>query len=298
MKILYISKAESADFLCDTLFHGLRTLLGPNIVDVNRLWFAYKDGFADGVPWHTFYGLLPGDQDVDRTDILEKIRKKYFDYIFYGSVHRCRTYLPDALASSSKLVFVDGEDDDFCAFERIEPQNISPPESKGYRLPRVGFYFKRELPSSSTAIPIQFSMPKEKVVLDMPKKVRLIAPVDPRDPATYKFSTQSEYFQQYGESYFAFTMKKGGWDCARHYEIIAAGAIPYFLGLDHCPEGTLTFLPKTTLLSARILCDNWWKNSPTDRSDWDSTMADIRENFFRHLTTEAMAKYVLERISR
>ena len=43
-------------------------------------------------------------------------------------------------------------------------------------------------------------------------------------------------------------MKKGGWDCLRHYEIMMNGCIPIFEGLIDCPQLTLTTLPKSELL--------------------------------------------------
>ena len=33
------------------------------------------------------------------------------------------------------------------------------------------------------------------------------------------------------QAWFALTRPKGGWDCLRHYEILAAGTLPYFLDL-------------------------------------------------------------------
>lgn len=299
MKILYISKGESADFLCDTLFHGLRTLLGPDVVDVERLWFTYENGFENRIPWHTFYGLLPDDRDVDRTDISSKIRNRYFDFIFYGSVHRCRFFLPEVLEiyPTSKIVFIDGEDDfDLFAFQRIEIQNMfsDPP---GYTIPKTEFYFKRELSHSGLAIPIQFSIPKEKIVTKIPEKTRLMAPMDPRDRSTYKYPTQAGYFAQYSDSCFGVTMKKGGWDCARHYEIIAAGAIPYFENLEECPVGTLTFLPKSELILARKLCDSSGGSLlHLDMELYQNFLSKVRTILDSHLTTEAMAKYVLDRV--
>lgn len=44
---------------------------------------------------------------------------------------------------------------------------------------------------------------------------------------SYSYDTEAEYNKQYSESYFAVSSKKAGWDCLRHYEIIAAGCIPY-----------------------------------------------------------------------
>jgi hypothetical protein len=48
----------------------------------------------------------------------------------------------------------------------------------------------------------------------------------------------------YHRARFAYTQKKGGWDCLRHYEIMANGCIPIFRGLDQCPVDTLTTFPK------------------------------------------------------
>ena len=49
----------------------------------------------------------------------------------------------------------------------------------------------------------------------------------------------------YQNSLFSLTYRKTGWDCLRHYEILASGSIPLFLDLEKCPEDTTT-LPKTT----------------------------------------------------
>lgn len=40
---------------------------------------------------------------------------------------------------------------------------------------------------------------------------------------TYIFENEEEYYNDYKKSLFAITRKKGGWDCMRHYEILACG---------------------------------------------------------------------------
>lgn len=37
---------------------------------------------------------------------------------------------------------------------------------------------------------------------------------------------EHRYYDDYSRSYFAVTRRKGGWDCMRHYEILAAGTHP------------------------------------------------------------------------
>ena len=50
--------------------------------------------------------------------------------------------------------------------------------------------------------------------------------------------------------------KKNGWDCLRHYEILANGSIPLFIKLDDCPNNTLTSFPKKELLKFYNLYNN------------------------------------------
>jgi hypothetical protein len=52
-------------------------------------------------------------------------------------------------------------------------------------------------------------------------------------------------------------MKKAGWDCMRHYEILGNNCIPYFVGLEDCPKNTLANLPKELLLEAKDLAGNF-----------------------------------------
>src|SRR5262245_27711032 len=127
MKILYISNAHGADYLADLCFHGLRSLLGPDCVDVKRIGHMYTD--SEHYYFHSLYKLLP-DIPVDREDIVGKIRARYFDAVIYGSVHRCLDYfdLVRALYPRDRIVFLDGEDDG----------NIT--GQLGH-----GWYFKREL---------------------------------------------------------------------------------------------------------------------------------------------------------
>jgi len=284
MKILYVSEGLNPDYLCDLLLHGLRTLLGPDVVDIRRIASVYRDYFFTGSfneeekrgRWYTVYGLLPDDNGVDRTDIVNKIRNKYFDYVIYGSVHRCLFFLKEVRDSydANEIIFIDGED-------HTDIASI-----------HGGYYFKRELSQfRSDVVPIQFAVPKEKVVTDIPEKIRNMAPCDSRNRDSFVFNTELEYYRQYGESYFAYTERRGGWDRIRHYEIIAAGALPYFNDLESCPVSTLTFLPKHELFEARKLCDNNF-----NRAKWDELFGEVRKCMFEKLTTEALAKYVIDTV--
>ena len=286
MKILYISKGRKPDYQCDMLFHGLRSLLGPDVVDVNRIWFMYADSFGPGKHdlsecygrGFTLYGLLADDSNVDRTDIRKKIKNRYFDLIIYGSVHRDRSFFNKVRSNypPSKIIFIDGED---------EPGTAS--------VLGQGIYFKRELVDAD-ALPIQFAIPKEKIVPEIPMKTRQISPHAPWEiPPGPRYEKESDYYKDYGQSYFAKTRKKAGWDCLRHYEIMAAGALPYFERLEECPPRTMELLPKSELLLARQMHDSW----PAQEAGWQDLMSKVRTVLKEKLTTEALAKHMLERIA-
>jgi len=101
--------------------------------------------------------------------------------------------------------------------------------------------------------PIQFAIPEEKIRTEIPEKERDFASLIPGDGTTYTYEDEEEYYRDYGRSYFAITKQKGGWDCLRHYEILAAGSIPYFIDLENCPPDTMTLLPKELILEAMHL---------------------------------------------
>lgn len=42
----------------------------------------------------------------------------------------------------------------------------------------------------------------------------------------------------------ALTYKKGGWDCLRHYEILASGTLPLFLDIAQCPLHAMRLHPR------------------------------------------------------
>jgi len=92
--------------------------------------------------------------------------------------------------------------------------------------------------------PISFSVNKSKVIEKISEKKRLLASIIPGDLSTYIYDNETDYYNGYKESYFAITQKKGGWDCMRHYEILANGCIPLLIDLDACPRNTLYSFPK------------------------------------------------------
>lgn len=147
--------------------------------------------------------------------------------------------------------------------------------------------------------PISFSIPLSKIVRSIPQKDKDFATIIPGDISTYIFNEEEEYYKDYRRSYFAFTWKKGGWDCMRHYEILASGCIPYFVDLERCPEGTMHLFPRELILEAMNLPGvSYGKidHSIFDVDAYNEILEKLLTYTREHLTTEKMAQYMLDQI--
>lgn len=173
--------------------------------------------------------------------------------------------------------------------------------------------------------PIEFSIFEEKIVTIPPAKRNISAIFLPGKNNIYEI--ESAYYNAYKESIFAFTCKKAGWDCMRHYEILACGTIPYFIGLSVCPPSIMTFFPKQIVLEAmnqiQYFVDptelqktvQWMETKHKVSSLHDSDMklpqkfATLEETVVyyiqllldhtrKYLTNRAMASYILNTIGK
>jgi hypothetical protein len=274
MKILYISKGDHVDYQDDCLFIGLKELFGSDVVDINKREHCYVTYPEDKAS--SLYGMgmtvtrvLP-DLEVDRTDIASKIKNKYFDLVVYGSVWRCNSDIQKVLEHYPKerVAVVDGED-----------------ETHIHNTFHLGVpYFKRELVyNHSRLFPISFAFPQSKVNLNNTKR-REIAICDPRDRSTYIYKNEKDYYTGYKESKYAFTTKKAGWDCLRHYEILGNGCIPIFIDIANCPPLTMNNFPKA--LAFEVLT-NYNQNKLVNYDDYAYR---FNEHFNVNMTTQATAE--------
>jgi hypothetical protein len=268
-RILFLT-APHEDYLADSLLHGLRTLLGADVVDFPKaeyLYDSYPPERRSELYGHGFslYGLLP-DMPVDRHRPLDRARAGEFDLIVYadiwGSFGHFVELAPEV--NGTPMAVLDGAD-------RQEPY---PYAGKWWRkrawwaLPRAhtrAAYFKRELtpatgwfrsfltippalasrlPSIRAMRPISFSIPEEKVLGEpATHKPRRLAShvVDPEVAArlgvgtSYAFGEEAAYYADLRESRFGITVKRAGWDCMRHYEQAANGCVPCFRDLERKP---------------------------------------------------------------
>ena len=140
--------------------------------------------------------------------------------------------------------------------------------------------------------PISFSIPECKIIDKVRTKEKMFAHIIPGNGSTYIFSNENDYYDDYAKSVFGRTQKKAGWDCLRHYEILASGCIPFFPHIETCPPQIMTHFPKDIVQKAM-------KEIHVDSNVNDESIIKVCEELLEytrnHLTTKVMAKYILEK---
>lgn len=146
--------------------------------------------------------------------------------------------------------------------------------------------------------PITFSIPEEKIITYIPTKTKLLANIIPGKLDTYIYDKEETYYNDYRESIFGITMKKAGWDCIRHYEIIANGCIPIFYDIENCPPNTLALLPKDLLFEGIKLYSKLKDKTQFTEDDihtYNELIYKLLDHTRKNLTTEKLANYILEK---
>lgn len=152
--------------------------------------------------------------------------------------------------------------------------------------------------------PISFSIHKSKIINEneIKEKTKLLSFIVAGDTSTYIYNKEHDYYNDYQESLFAITTKKGGWDCLRHYEILANGCIPLFTNLENCPENTMTHFPKELIIKTnnlyKIITANYttFSDIPPVHIEMFKTHITTLLNYTNeHLTNSIMAKFVLDK---
>ena len=287
MKILYITNHISiaqasggfiSDYQNDLVFYGLRELFGDDVVDSTQIVSLYKE-YENKIPKRHLWGgmtafWLIGENNIDRTNIEQKIETQYYDLIIYGAIKRCKDYygLVSKHYPDSKVILIDGNDE-----TELDP------------LHKKHLYFKRELTTDHPNVkPITFGIPTCKLAKPNKRKSQEYATCIPGQKETYLFKEEKTYYEDYQKSYYGVTMKKAGWDALRHYEILGNYCMPYFIGLEDCPSATLANLPKDLLLEGRDLAYNF-------NIQQYFTLLDRLFEYTKHnLTTRNIAQYILD----
>ena len=316
VKILYVGTSTTVEYMSDSILHGLRSLLGENVIDAVKIYHMYDD-YSIGT--HNMHGRgftlskTLRDENIDRSDIINKIKAKYFSYIIYGASYRNDSlqYINEVVEHypPNKIVFINGND----SWQgNVQPTllNIS------------GVHFLRERFVDDDSLPIAFSIPKNTIVEKILEKEYYLMPLVPGVESTYIYSEQTDYYTMYQKSLFGLTWKKAGWDCLRHYEILSQGCLPLFLDIHHLPTTMMKTYPRhqlANLLDVAIHIDGFSKEMNI-RYDERMTVANIDfstieyknpeeygyyeltnsllEYTKQYLTTEYQAEYILNTLKR
>ncbi|CAE7663106.1 unnamed protein product [Symbiodinium sp. KB8] len=146
--------------------------------------------------------------------------------------------------------------------------------------------------------PISFAIPSEDIVPCVPEKFTDFASLLPGVEETYIFPMTSfgemEYKRMYREARFGVKIRRQGWETMRIYEILAAGSMPYIEKVEQIPPTALVFVNKTLLKAARELGgrkDGTWPG-------YAMLAAELLRHTQQHLTTEALARYILSASGR
>lgn len=289
MNILFVTRAGGVDYQSDAVFHGLVTL-GHNVTDNRYMWYLSDTITEEGrsKQWgkgFSIAGKLPDRSGIPRddSDIVAKIRDRYYDAIIYGDIWRSLDYfdIVTRCYPKKRIAFIDGEDGTFTC-----------PVCEA-----SGLYFKRELLDPKGRFPISFALPPcqfdrcgtpESKTLD-------VASLVPGCRETYVYKTEEEYYDGYRKARFAFTWKKRGWDCFRHYEIVAAGCIPIFTDLPYMPGSIMTTWPKHLQWRANYI--GWkWISGSKDEKGYASLLSEFVSWGKSKMTTPVLANYVLDKM--
>jgi hypothetical protein len=307
MNILFVQSGDKPDYQCDMIFHGLNNMPGITVYTNKDAWFMYQGIEPDKLSslygkGFSIYNRLSVDKRIDDSaSIIEKVRAKFYDCIIYGSVYGCLDYLDDVLLVYRKqeVFFIDGGDYDFSLSYTIKPifrlkyvPSFYKQYSDAFKLSDKGFYFKRELRNNDRRyfFPISFAIPEENIITPpFPSKTRDQASIIPGFISTYTYDNETDYYNGYAISKYAVTTKKGGWDCLRHYEILANNCIPYFPNIEKIPLYTMHVFPKNLIIETNKLIEH---KSLTNSVY--SYYSDILYQYTKNtLTTKKLAEYVL-----
>lgn len=256
MKILFVYNFSSPEYLSDCVYHGLIDS-GVEVYETtypSYMLSSYPNPTELYGRGFTMFAKLNHQPRVESSeDIIDKIKLKFYDLIIYGCIYthdwfpnrQCLDYLDyvKEFYPKNKVYFLDGSDEVF---------NFG----HAYGLNEYGIIWKRELTDLSFGNPISFAIPESQVdIFGKVKKEYIFSPKINRpisnagcDPRLYTFTDEKLYYQEYAKSYYGYTCKKGGWDCMRHYEILANRCIPAFENLEECPPYIMTNFPKDIII--------------------------------------------------
>lgn len=248
MKVVFITTinpASQGDLLELSILHGMRSVLGANCIDFPRKKVMYHD-FSES-PKDSLHGRGFTLLTTPIKDLTEKERKiKDIDAIIYGSGHMCgEGRVSEIEEKCDNIWFLDGHDLYGNAPRKITHNNEEIIATQFEKC------FKRELVEEGLdkVFPTGFGIPIQRVKsINFQNKTQFFQQTAPHSclfqreedlgggSGHHIFDKETDYYEDLSKSWFGLTCKKGGWDCLRHYEIIAAGSLLLFKDYNLKPE--------------------------------------------------------------
>jgi len=310
MKLVFvptIAPDKQGDLLEVSILHGLRSILSQNCIDYPKKKIMYHDFSA--TPKNTLHGKGFSLLTYPVLDISEKERNLIdIDAILYGDGHMYgEDKLSELKSISSNVWVLDGHDLYGNAPRMITHNNET---VIGAQFKKS---FKRELTEDIEEVfPTGFGIPVHRIrPVNLSIKNQLFQKTAP-DAAIFeqvndlgggtshhRFTDEEEYYNDLQQSWFGLTCRKGGWDCLRHYEIIAAGTVLLFRDYNKkpilCSPQNLPCLSYSTrdeldAIVNRLLVDN----KPTE--EYFYYLAEQRKWLYNVGTTEARAIEIVKTI--
>ncbi len=313
--ILFVTN-PNPNFMPDLLLHGLRKLLGPQVVD-----YPKKDCLYQG-----FLGLIvcpeeqlcpgwfpPDDGQIDREDIVQKVARGYFDLVICDA--RAADFFKSRMNSlPDRFAVLDGDD---------HPVYVAP-----------GRYliFRRETDGSDFSIPLPMALPEELyrwiVSYDgVPKEYsigflgscshagrrELIDTLkghypdalfqassipSPEAPSPEGRLSRNEYYLSLQKCRMVLSMPGAGYDTFRFWENAACNAVhigqhmPLFVPDDFCDTQHIFRFKGMDELRATI------DTVLHSEKGWAPMIASSRDHLVKHHLTTERAKYFLDRVEK
>jgi hypothetical protein len=272
VKALYIT-SEYTDYLQDQILIGLKQIEGVTCVDYPRKDVVYQDCTIPNPELYgngfTIWKTIEENENIDRSNIYDRLYNGEFDAVVFGNIQRQKNSFQKINLErvDCPVAFLDGEDERFSPsisecipfirewLDRYQRGSGGRPQiGPALYQPafREGKYFKREksdyISENTNSHSISFSIPEVKILESKPEKEQKFQ-THVQCNIAYKlnevaenctsepiFASEEEYYNDLAASKYGITMKKGGWECMRHYEIAANWAIPCFYNLLEKPS--------------------------------------------------------------
>ena len=314
MKLAFITcdKKGSAqgDYLEVCTLNGLRKVLGNDCIDFPRKkimygeWSEVKKTDLHGRGFSLYNNPISDISKCDRS--LDGINA-----ILYGANHANLKRYPEieSLINPGNIFFLDGNDLYGDAPVKI---NFNGEDVIGNQFSNC---FKRELIVEGEKVwPTGFGIPYERIMpISLSNKTQLIQSTAPyhsvfQPPSDmwgsskhYKFFDENDYYDDLRKSWFGLTSIKGGWDCMRHYEILAAGTLLLFRDYHKkpalCSPVNLPCLSYRNEPELKSIINRLLKNGKPTK-EYTSLLLKQREWLLTNATTEARALSILRIINK